>query len=409
MRRARNNLLHIRTDARLQADLNAGMKTFLAMVLLGALSLFQAPVHAQPRYYNQAELDALLAPIALYPDPLLSQVLMAATYPADVSEAAAWSRANPHLKGEDAVRAAQGEPWDPGVKSLLAFPDVLARMDESPQWLTDLGQAFLVQEPQVMETVQELRRRAQASGYLPNERTLVQQEGSNIAIYPAQRYVYAPYYDPLLVYGPWWWPAYQPVYWRPWHPAPVFVSTTFFFGAMDWHRRHVAVVRRPAFVHVNPVHVSPGKWRHVEHRRVSSVPAHVVVPEAKRQPIVRPQPTFGVRAPGTQTQPTFGVRAPRTQSGSSSTPVTIRNHVQQAQVARSVAPAVQVQPGFERREIRHERREARHEGRDTRPAGASPNSARLSSIRGKPDADRDAGRRHQSGAGGNAPHSRRSH
>jgi hypothetical protein len=359
------------------------MKTFLAMVLLGALSLFQAPVHAQPRYYNQAELDALLAPIALYPDPVLSQVLMAATYPADVSEAAAWSRANPHLKGEDAVRAAQGEPWDPSVKSLLAFPDVLARMDESPQWLTDLGQAFLVQEPQVMETVQELRRRAQASGYLPNEQTLVQQQGSNIAIHPAQQYVYVPYYDPLLVYGPWWWPAYQPVYWRPWHPAPVFVSTTFFFGAMDWHRRHVAVVRRPAFVHVNPVHVSPGKWRHVEHRRVPSAPAHVVVPQAKRQPIVRPQPTFGVRAP---------------------------------QVARPIAPAVRVQPGFERREIRHERREDRHERgedrrerRDMRPAGASPNSARLSSIRGKPDAHRDAGRRHQSGAGGNAPHSRRSH
>jgi hypothetical protein len=369
------------------------MKTFLAMVLLGALSLFQAPVHAQPRYYNQAELDALLAPIALYPDPVLSQVLMAATYPADVSEAAAWSRANPHLKGEDAVRAAQGEPWDPSVKSLLAFPDVLARMDESPQWLTDLGQAFLVQEPQVMETVQELRRRAQASGYLPNEQTLVQQQGSNIAIHPAQQYVYVPYYDPLLVYGPWWWPAYQPVYWRPWHPAPVFVSTTFFFGAMDWHRRHVAVVRRPAFVHVNPVHVSPGKWRHVEHRRVPSVPAHVAVSAAKRQPTVRPQPTFGVRAPRTQTQPTFGV-----------------------------APAVRVQPGFERREHRaqprpqvhgarptSQERPTIHERRAMRLAGPSQNSARLSSIRGKPDAHRDAGRRHSGGAGGNAPHSRRSH
>jgi hypothetical protein len=364
------------------------MRTLLAIVLLGALSFFQAPVHAQPRYYNQAELDALLAPIALYPDPLLSQVLMAATYPADVSEAAAWSRANPHLKGEDAVRAAQGEPWDPSVKSLLAFPDVLARMDESPQWLTDLGQAFLVHEPQVMETVQELRRRAQASGYLPNERTLVQQEGSNIAIYPAQQYVYVPYYDPLLVYGPWWWPAYQPVYWRPWRPAPVFVSTTFFFGAMDWHRRHVAVVRRPAFVHVNPIHVSPGKWRHVE---------------AKRQPTVRPQPTFGVRPP-------------RTQSSFSHPPARIHNHVQPAPIARPIAPAVRVQPGVERREHRvqpprqaNEVRPTLQERRAMRLAGPSPNSARLSSFRGKADAHRDAGRRHQSGAGGNAPHSRRSH
>src|SRR5687767_7269557 len=105
------------------------MKVILAM-LLGAAVALTSPAQAQTRTFSQPELDALLAPVALYPDPLLSQVLMAATYPQDLAEAAAWSRANPYLKGEDAVRAADAYPWDPSVKSLLAFPDVLARMDE---------------------------------------------------------------------------------------------------------------------------------------------------------------------------------------------------------------------------------------------------------------------------------------
>ena len=283
-----------------------GMRTFLAIVLLGALSFFQAPAIAQYRSYNQAELDALLAPIALYPDPLLSQVLMAATYPGDVGEAAAWSRANPHLTGEHAVRAAQDRPWDPSVKSLLAFPDVLARMDESPQWMTDLGQAFLAQELQVMDTVQGLRRRAQASGFLRNDQTLVRQEGPHIAIYPVQpQLVYVPYYDPLVVYGPWWWPAYRPVYWRPWRPVPAFVSATFFFGAVDWHRRYVTVVRQPTFVHVNKVYASPGRWRHVHHRPAPSVRPYRAVPEANRQPIVRSlPPALRVESPRREKKPT---------------------------------------------------------------------------------------------------------
>jgi hypothetical protein len=201
--------------------------------------------------------------------------------------------------------------------------------------------------------VQELRRRAQASGYLP-EQAIMQQEGANLAIYPAQPYVYVPYYDPLLVYGPWWWPGYAPVYWRPWRPAPVFVSATFFFGAIDWHRRHVAVVRQPPFAPPHQIAVTPGRWRHAEPRR---------------QPMVRPQPTFGVSAPRTQAppQPSFGVRPPRTHSSADSAPVVLHNHVQQARVARPIAPAVSVQPRAERPEWRHERREIRQERREWRP------------------------------------------
>src|SRR5688572_30996367 len=165
-------------------------------IMLGLLMAVAAPANAQTRTFSQPELDALLAPVALYPDPLLSQVLMAATYPQDVAEAAAWSRANPYFKGEDAVRAAQGYPWDPSVKSLLAFPDILARMDESPQWTAELGQAFLVQEPHVMDTIQGLRRRAHATGHLRSDANqVVEQQGPMLAVVPVQPHVvYVPYY-----------------------------------------------------------------------------------------------------------------------------------------------------------------------------------------------------------------------
>jgi uncharacterized protein DUF3300 len=211
-------------------------------LLISALAIWQAPAQAQARVYSQAELDALLAPVALYPDPVLSHILVAATYPDDLRQAAAWSRANSHLTGEDAVRAAETMPWQPSVKALVAFPELLARMDESPQWTADLGTAVLEQEPYVMDTVQGLRRRAQASGYLQSDpQQQVYQQGQDIAVYPAQpQMVYVPYYNPYVVYGPWWWPAYRPVFWRPWYARPaVFVSTRFFVTSVDWRHRHV--------------------------------------------------------------------------------------------------------------------------------------------------------------------------
>src|SRR5512142_1269857 len=114
---------------------------------------------AQPAF-SQPELDQMLAPIALYPDPLLSQILMASTYPLEIVEAARWSRANPSLKGDDAVRAVQQRDWDPSVKSLVAFPQILQMMDEKLDWTERLGDAFLAQEAQVMDTVQNLRQKA---------------------------------------------------------------------------------------------------------------------------------------------------------------------------------------------------------------------------------------------------------
>ena len=207
--------------------------------------------------YSRAELDQMLAPIALYPDPLLSQILMAATSPGEVAEAARWSRAHPGVEGDAAVRMAQDYDWDPSVKSLVAFPQLLTRMEENPDWTRRLGDAFIVQEPAVMEAVQGLRRRAQEAGQLASdERLRVIEQPGTIVIEPANpQYIYVPYYDPMIAYGPWWWSAYPPFYWAPWpgyvrayRPgfwwgAPVGVSVGFFFGGVDWHRRYVRVAR----------------------------------------------------------------------------------------------------------------------------------------------------------------------
>jgi hypothetical protein len=234
------------------------------VAVLAAVLVCATPAQAQ-KTYSQPELDSLLAPVALQADGLLSQILMAATYPGDVAAAAAWSRANPQLRGDQATRAVQDQPWDPSVKALVAFPDLLARMGESPQWLYDLGQAFLQQESQVMDTVQGLRHRAQTNGNLTsNDQQAVVQQGDAIVVQPRTQIVYVPYYDPYVVYGTWWWPYYRPVFWRPWAPRPVFVSAGFFYSSCDWGSHFVRVVHRPAGVAVvtQHPHVVPGKWQH---------------------------------------------------------------------------------------------------------------------------------------------------
>jgi Protein of unknown function (DUF3300) len=264
----------------------------LVLALLAALA-FCTPAQAQ-KVYSQAELDALLAPIALQPDGVVSQVLIASTYPEDVAAAAAWSRANPYQRGDAAVRAVEQEPWDPAVKSLLAFPELLARMDESRQWMRDLGEAFLSQQAQVMDTVQGLRRRAQANGQLATSNdTTVYQQGEAIVVQPRTEIVYVRYYDPYVVYGPWWWGHhYHPIVWRPWRPYPVVVASGFFFSQPDWHHRHVRVVHKPVHAHRHHPHVVPGKWQHHAPAHRVHAPAakpHVRVPESQRKPIVQQQ------------------------------------------------------------------------------------------------------------------------
>jgi len=280
-------------------------RKFLAALLVAI------PVFAQAqRTYSQPELDQMLAPIALYPDGLLSQVLMAATYPHEVAEAARWSRANPGLQGDDAVRAVQHEGWDPSVKSLVAFAQLLARMDENPAWTRSLGDAFLMQEPQVMNTVQQLRSRARTAGQLvADERLKVIEQANSILIQPANpQIIYLPYYDPRLVYGPWWWPRHQPVYWAPWPRAHrIHISLGFFFGDVDWHHRHVRVVRptvyyyRPSIVVNRTVAVTPHRWQHEPRRRelrAIEPPRRVVVTSVPAAaPAARVAPPASVAAP----------------------------------------------------------------------------------------------------------------
>ena len=260
---------------------------FAVLALAATVAAAQAPPPppAAAPAFSQAELDQMLAPVALYPDELLSQILMAATYPLELVEAARWASAHRGLSGEQAVSAAADQPWDPSVKSLLAFPQILSMMDQKLDWTQRLGNAFLAQGPQVMETVQQLRQRAYASGNLQsNDRQIVQQQAGSIVVVPAApQVVYVPYYDPLVVYGPWWWPAYPPVYWPPWPgyvvaPAPGYwwgmgigISVGFFFGAFDWPHRHVVVVHAPPRIyHPLPGRPppAPGVWRHEpDHRR----------------------------------------------------------------------------------------------------------------------------------------------
>jgi len=237
------------------------MKTLksLFLTLLLALPLAAGAAQRPATPFTDAELDALLAPIALYPDTVLSHVLIAATVPEDVEEAADWAGRHPNLEGQAAVDAVERKPWDPSVKALVAFPEVLDRMVEDPDWTDDLGLAFLEQEADVMDRVQYLRDRAHESGALDDiEHVRVVREREYIYLEPAVRTVYyVPYYDPWYVYGSWWWPAYPPHRWHYWagYPAHHYHGSTFYWGVsyhvgpsfyvstFNWPRRHVVVSR----------------------------------------------------------------------------------------------------------------------------------------------------------------------
>jgi hypothetical protein len=249
----------------------------LLLALASVLALSAPAAHAQaPHIYMQPELDALVAPIALYPDALITQVLMAARFPDQVAAASRLPR-----------DAQPEESWDPNVKALLAFPEILTRMGESPQWTRDLGLAFANQEPHVMDTVQTLRKRAQSTGQLQsNDQTTVTQQDQAIVVQPRNpEVVYVPYYDPYVVYGAWWWPAYRPVIWTPWVVRPVFVTAGFFWARPNWATRRVVVVNRTVNVQRNVV-VRPN----VQVQRNVVVRDYQRVPESQRQPIVRSGP-----------------------------------------------------------------------------------------------------------------------
>ena len=178
---------------------------------------------------TQDQLDSLVAPIALYPDQLLVQTLMASTYPLDVVEASRFVKANKELKGDAMVKAAEQKNWDPSVQSLTAYPQVLEMMNDKLEWMQQLGDAVLADEAKVMETVQRLRKKASDAGNLKSseqQKVVVQEKA--IIIEPAQpQTVYVPTYNPAVVYGTWWAPTYPPYYW----PPPPYYYPGYAFGA----------------------------------------------------------------------------------------------------------------------------------------------------------------------------------
>lgn len=209
--------------------------------------------------FSDRELDQMLAPIALYPDTLLSQVLIASTYPLEVIQADRWVRSNSDLKTEDALKFAKNKDWDPSVKSLVAFPDLLKRMSEDTDWTQRLGDAFLSDEEAVMDSVQRLRKKAKAAGNLSKSQyTRVEEDGDEIVIEPAQeRIVYVPVYDTRVIYGSWWYPDYPPVYWNYpatyvyssgfyWGPS-IYVGSSYFYSSCRWRDRRVVVIDRDRY------------------------------------------------------------------------------------------------------------------------------------------------------------------
>ena len=269
-------------------------RTFL-VGLLALIAFSAGPAGAQPASgaaYTQDELDQLLAPIALYPDQLLTQVLIAATYPLEVVEAARFVQQNPGLTGEALDQAVADKNWDPSIQSLTGFPQVLAMMNDRLEWMQRLGDAFLTDEARVMDSVQSLRQRAEAAGTLQStpEQTVTDQYGE-ITIAPVQPdVVYVPVYDPLYVYGPWWAPAYPPWFWYPppFYGYPVVIVNIVFgrpckishhhwdWGRPDWRHRHIVIDgdrnrfwNRPG----RPPPPAGGSWEHSPgHRRGVAYP-----------------------------------------------------------------------------------------------------------------------------------------
>jgi Protein of unknown function (DUF3300) len=261
----------------------SGMIIRVLAGIIGLIGLIAVPlqnVAAQPApnvpSLSAAQLDRLVAPIALYPDLLLAQLLMAATYPLEVVEADRWLQvpANAALKANELTTALQQQPWDPSVKSLIAFPRVLRMMDDSLDWTEQLGDAFLAQQADVMDAVQRLRRLAEAAGSLASgPQQTVAAAGPEVTIEPENpEIVYVPAYNPLCVYGTWPDTDYPPFSFGAWpgscssvleFDGGIYPPFGFWaWGAFEWRRHHIRI-DHDRFAHFHPRLEPPSEiWRH---------------------------------------------------------------------------------------------------------------------------------------------------
>lgn len=267
------------------------MKQLLILLTLLALAVAGSTqaTEADEDRFSDGELDALLAPIALYPDTVLSHILIAATYPLEVVEAERWARDQTDTQSEAILRSAENQNWDPSVQALTPMPDILSRMSDDLRWTQQLGDAFLQSEDRVLDSIQRLRQRAYSEGNLQtNDYQKVARNEGDIVIEPVQtEVVYVPYYDTRIVFGHWWWPSYPPHYWVDhrhyhhnhhrvglflWSPG-FYLGSGLYFGGFHWSHRQVVVVRHQHRSHYQGyrqmvVHRNSHHWQHnPTHRR----------------------------------------------------------------------------------------------------------------------------------------------
>jgi len=217
------------------------------VVILCVLSLApgDTAIYAQPKAPQNAvtdqaappipndQLNSLVAPIALYPDPLLSQLLVASTYPLEIIQLQQWLQKNKDLKGDVLVSAVEKQDWDPSVQAMAVLPDVVKRLTEDIKWTTDLGNAFLAQQSDVMDAVQRMRAKASAAGYLKSNtemkvETRVVETKTVVIIQQANpQVVYVPSYNPVVIYGP---PMYLYPYPPIFYPPPGYYAAGVFIG-----------------------------------------------------------------------------------------------------------------------------------------------------------------------------------
>ncbi len=224
---------------------------FLGMQLVYADTISTASLK---KGYSTAELDQMLAPIALYPDALLIQVLNSSTFPEEVVKASNWLKE--YKINEKQSNTLKEPQWHFSIKSLMSFPDLLKQMSFRIGWTTKLGNAFAKQQEKVMDRIQFLRRKAKAAGNLKsNEWIYVGTINRDIVIEPfSSEMIYVPYYNPRMIYGSWWWSEYEPDFWFPWknhgefleHDSKIFLwgvavgfSYSRFYGYLDWEKRQI--------------------------------------------------------------------------------------------------------------------------------------------------------------------------
>jgi hypothetical protein len=208
---------------------------------------------------SQGQLAQMLAPIALYPDTVLTHILISATYPMDVVQAQRWQANRSGMSQSQLMADAESQPWDPSVKALLAFPHVLQKMSDELDWTQALGDAFIQNETQVLDAIQSLRQQAWNENNLNDLQNMrVRRVEKHIIIEPVQtQVIYLPYYDTRQIYGHWHWQNHPPRYWdRPayvttrmysgpqahfYWDTGVHIGVNFFFSAFEWRKRHVIV------------------------------------------------------------------------------------------------------------------------------------------------------------------------